>query len=41
MKTIFSVHAKEFRMKLCTKMKKHENILKYFTPIPTFSSLPK
>jgi len=39
--TIFSVHAKEFRMKLCTEIKKHDSVLEYFTPIPTFCSLPK
>jgi len=41
MYTIFSVHAKEFGMRLCTEMKKHENVLEYITPIPTFSRLPK
>jgi hypothetical protein len=40
MYTIFSVHAKEFRMRY-TEMKKHVNVLEYFTPVPTFSSLPK
>jgi hypothetical protein len=35
MYTIFSVHAKDFGMRLCTEMKKHENVLEYITPIPT------